>query len=122
MMRGRVVVMEPLDYQRWLSGAAGGQTPVAQGERLFEKLGCGSCHSPESGARGPDLRGLFGKKVHVQGGAVVVADENYLRESILAPNARLTAGYDPIMPTYQGQLSEESLMALVAYLRALEKK
>jgi cytochrome c oxidase subunit 2 len=88
------------------------------GERLFEQLGCDTCHRPEGGGRGPHLVGLFGKPVALQSGDTVLADERYIRESILNPRARIVAGYAPIMPPYEGQISEEGLLQIIAYIKS----
>ncbi|MGH9554276.1 MAG: cytochrome c oxidase subunit II, partial [Terriglobales bacterium] len=119
-MIGWVEVMEPAQYQSWLSGGAGGSL-ASSGEKLFRDLACNTCHSAESGARGPDLAGLFGRPVELEARQAVVADENYLRESIVDPRAKLVKGYQPIMPTFQGQISEEGLLQLVAYMKSLPK-
>jgi len=118
-MGGRIVVMEPGAYQAWLAAGPQPETPVAAGERLFTALNCVSCHQPDSAVRGPSLPGVFGRTVRLAGGDTVVADDAYLRESIVNPAARIVAGYQPVMPTFQGQVSEEQLIALVAYLRSL---
>lgn len=118
-MIGRVYAMKPVDYQRWLSERGGGESVALAGERLFQQHACVTCHQEESGPLGPSLHGLFGRQVKLQSGATVVADEAYIRESILRPNAKLVAGYEPIMPTYQGQLSEEALHQIMAYLKGL---
>jgi len=118
-MGGRVVVMEPRDYQVWLGGGESGESLAAAGERLFNQLGCQTCHAEQPGARGPALRGLYGSEVELASGQTVVADEAYLRESILDPGARVVAGYEVLMPTYEGQLSEEGILQLIAYIRAL---
>jgi cytochrome c oxidase subunit II len=118
-MIGRVVVMKPADYQRWLSGSSGDQSPGLAGEELFKQRGCAACHALQSGAMGPSLRGLFGSRVKLQSGQTITADEAYIRESILNPKAKIVAGYQPIMPTFQGQLGEEQLHQLIAYLKSL---
>ena len=118
-MIGQVVVMTPADYEAWLSGGTTGESPVASGERLFQQLGCQSCHRADTAGRGPALAGLFGHTQRLQSGEAVIIDEAYLRESILQPNAKVVAGYPPIMPTFQGQISEEGLLQLIAYLRSL---
>jgi cytochrome c oxidase subunit 2 len=126
-MIGQIVVMEPADYQAWLSGggaanasASSGAVPVATaGEGLFQDLGCATCHRGESGALGPALAGVFGSKVHLQSGETIVADESYLRESILNPQAKIVAGYQPVMPTFKGQVSEENLLQLITYIKTL---
>jgi cytochrome c oxidase subunit II len=119
-MIGQVVVMERAAFQAWLAGETPDATPAAAGARLFQDLGCVTCHRPDSGARGPRLDGLFGKPVRLISGATVVADEAYLRESIVHPAARVVDGYQPIMPTYQGLVAEEGLMQLIAYIKTLE--
>ncbi len=119
-MIGEVIAMEPNDYQVWLSGGTEGGSLASNGEKLFTSLGCVTCHSGESGARGPDLHGQFGKPQKLGDGRTVVMDENYVRESILNPQAKLVAGFGPIMPTFSGQVSEESLIALVAYVKGLQ--
>jgi cytochrome c oxidase subunit 2 len=118
-MIGSVTVMEPSAFQSWLSGGAAGQSLAGAGQKLFQEMGCSTCHRADSLARGPNLEGVFGSSVHLQDGAVLTADETYLRESIVTPSARVVAGYQPIMPTYQGLIGEESLMQLVAYIRSL---
>ena len=118
-MGGRVVVITPTAYEQWLGGGATEESPVAAGERLFQQLGCATCHRADATGSGPALQGLFGQTQKLQSGAVVVVDEAYLRESIVDPNAKIAAGYTPIMPTFQGQISEEGLLHLIAYIRSL---
>ncbi len=118
-MIGSVVVMEQADYQEWLAGNRGQVSLPQAGQALFTQLGCASCHAESSGARGPALKGLFGKKVQLADGRAVVADETYVRESIVNPQAKLVAGYEPIMPTFQGLVSEEGLLSIVAYIKSL---
>ncbi|MBM4244183.1 MAG: cytochrome c oxidase subunit II [Deltaproteobacteria bacterium] len=119
-MIGRIVVMEPAEFQNWLSGGSGSGDMLAEGEKLFEQLGCRSCHQAETGSRGPTLAGLFNKQVQLADGRTVVADDTYLREAILNPQAAVVAGYQPIMPTFKGQVSEESLLQLLAYIKSLQ--
>ena len=117
-MTGYVVVMEPADYQRWLT--TGGEGSLAsQGEKLFRQLACNMCHTGDAQARGPRLINLYGSAVQLQDGATVVADETYIRESILNPRAKVVAGFQPIMPIFQDQLDEEKLLQLVAYIKSL---
>ena len=118
-MIGEVVVMEPSEYQIWLSGGAPEGSLAAAGEKLFQDLACVTCHRADSQGRGPMLQGLFGKTVQLQNGETVVADEAYVRESILRPSAKITAGYQPIMPTFQGLISEEQLLELIEYVKSL---
>ncbi len=119
-MVGRVVVMEPAEYQNWLSGAVPGESMAASGERVFQRSACINCHHPDGRGRAPSVVGIFGKTVRLQSGASIVADEAYIRESILNPSAKIVAGYPNIMPTFQGLISEEGLMELVAYIKSLQ--
>jgi len=117
-MVGWVVVMEPRDYEAWMSG--GGNQPLAvTGQKLFSELGCVTCHRSDIQGRGPNLVGVFGKPVLLEDGRTVTADENYVRESILEPGAKIVKGFKPVMPTFQGQVSDEQLNALVAYVKSL---
>jgi cytochrome c oxidase subunit 2 len=120
-MIGWIDVMEPVAYQAWLSGGAGGESLAAAGAKLFVQHACNTCHRPDSLARGPNLEGLFGKTVRLAGGRTVVADESYIRESIVNPNAKMVAGFQPLMPTFQGLISEEGLLQLVAYIKSLSR-
>ncbi len=118
-MVGRVTVMEPSAYQSWLSG--GDEGPLsARGERLFTELACNTCHVVDGSGRGPSLVNKFGSTEQLATGATVTVDESYVRESILNPQAKLVAGYQPLMPTFQGLVSEESIMALIEYVKALQ--
>jgi len=119
-MTGWIVVLPPGEYQTWLAGGPPPESPAAAGEKLFTELNCVTCHRPDSAGRGPVLVGIFGKPVKLATGDTVVADESYVRESILNPAARVVAGYQPVMPTYQGQVTEEQLIALVAYVESLQ--
>jgi cytochrome c oxidase subunit 2 len=118
-MIGRVVVMEPTEYQAWLSGGGGEMSLAARGERMFQELACHTCHLPDASGRGPSLQGLFGSQVKLADGRTVTADEGYVRESILNPQAKLVAGYQPLMPTFQGLVNEEALMGLIEYVKSL---
>jgi cytochrome c oxidase subunit 2 len=117
-MTGWVEVMEPTAYQAWLAGG-GSDSPAAQGEKLFQSLGCATCHRTDTQGRGPVLTGVFGKPQQMQDGQEVVADEAYIRESIVNPAAKVVVGFQPIMPAYQGQVNEEQLLQLIAYIRSL---
>jgi cytochrome c oxidase subunit 2 len=119
-MIGSIVVMEPARFQEWLAGGSAGVSLASAGEKLFADLACVTCHRADTGARGPDLSGLFGKPVKLVGGETVTADESYIRESIVTPAARVVAGYQPIMPTFQGLVSDEQLLQLVAYVQSLK--
>jgi len=119
-MVGKVVVMEPQDYAAWAAGAAADESPVRAGERLFTVYGCSSCH----GQRAPTLAGVYMSKVELEGGGSVVADEQYLRESIVDPSAKFVKGFGPWrgqnMPTFKGQLSDEQIYQLIAYIKSLQ--
>jgi cytochrome c oxidase subunit 2 len=119
-MIGSIIVMEDRDYMAWLSG--GGNQPLAvTGEKLFSELGCITCHRSDTQGRGPNLVGVFGKPVLLEDGRTVNADENYVRESILEPAAKIVNGFKPVMPTFQGQVTDEQLNALVAYVKSLNQ-
>lgn len=117
-MIGRVVTMTPEEYEKWLATDAG-DSLAAGGEKLFQSMGCNTCHRGDSGARGPNLAGLYGTMVNFNVGPSVMADDAYLRESILQPTAKIVQGFQPIMPTFQGQLSEENLIQLIEYIKSL---
>ncbi len=117
-MVGWIKVMEPSDYEAWMSGA-GSQPLAVAGQKLFSELGCVTCHRSDTQGRGPDLAGVFGKPVLLQDGRTVTADENYIRESILEPGAKIVQGFKPVMPTFQGLVNDEQLNALVDYVKSL---
>jgi len=120
-MIGSVVAMEPTDFDNWLSGNASQQLPAVAGQQLYQSLGCVSCHGPNGeGGRGPALAGLFGRQVFLNTGQVLKADEAYIRESIVNPQAKLVSGFGPIMPTFQGQISEEQLLQILAFIKSLQ--
>lgn len=118
-MIGEVIAMEPSAYQSWLAGGEGEGSMASNGEKLFTNLGCITCHSGESGSRGPNLAGVYGSQVRLANGTAVMADDNYMRESILHSQAKIVAGYEPIMPTFAGQVNEEGLASLIAYIKAM---
>lgn len=119
-MTGQVIVMPPTEYQQWLDGERSVQSPKLSGADLFEQFRCGTCHEGGgSSSRAPNLRGLFGRPVTLNDGQTVMADEAYLRESILRPAAKQVAGFPLIMPSYQDQISEEGLLDLIAYIESL---
>lgn len=121
-MVGWVYVMEPQDYQAWLSGGATGSL-AATGEKLFQSLACANCHHLSGPpGRGPDLRNLYGTTVELTGGGKVKFDEDYIRESILYPSAKIVAGFQPIMPTFQGLVTEENVLQLIEYIKSLTPK
>jgi cytochrome c oxidase subunit 2 len=116
-MIGRVIVMTPSDYQAWLAGSVPEFSPAQAGEKLFQQYACITCH----GQRGPGLAALYGSRVKISDGTTVIADENYLRESILNPSAKIVAGFAPLMPTFAGQLTEEQVMQLISYIKSLKE-
>ncbi len=118
-MKGEIVVMEKDAFQAWLESQAEG-SPALEGRKLFQKLQCVTCHSANAQTRAPVLEDLFGRQVALNDGRVVTADNNYLRESILNPDAKIVAGFQPIMPSFQGQVTEEELLQLISFLRALQ--
>jgi cytochrome c oxidase subunit 2 len=117
-MTGWVEVMENADYQKWLAGGTEGSM-ASQGEQLFQKYACNTCHTNDASGRGPVLAGLYGRDVTLSDNSAVKADDNYIRESILNPQAKTVKGFQPIMPTFQGQVSEDDLMKLLAYVKSL---
>jgi cytochrome c oxidase subunit 2 len=117
-MIGWVEVMEPSAYQRWLAGGAEGSL-ASQGEGLFQKYACNTCHTNDATGRGPVLAGMYGTDVMLTDNSIVKADDNYIRESILNPRAKVVKGFQPIMPTFQGQVNEEDLLKLLAYVKSL---
>jgi len=118
-MVGWVEVMEPAAFQTWLAGGPPPTDMVEAGEKLFTDLACVTCHRKDDEGRGPALHGVFGRDVMLAGGGSVKADEAYLRESIVNPQAKLVAGFQPLMPTFQGLISEEQLNQLIAYVKSL---
>ncbi len=118
-MIGSVVAMEPGDFQAWLGGGRAEDSPVQAGQKLFQSLACVTCHQEKSQGRGPMLVNLFGKPVELQDGRRIVADEAYIRESIVNPQAKIVAGFQPLMPTFQGLVTEEQILQLIAYVRSL---
>jgi cytochrome c oxidase subunit II len=122
VMGGFVYVMEPADYERWLSQGSVGESMVTAGAKLFQQYHCNGCHGDNPTVRAPRLEGVFGGPVPVQEGGstrMVVADDRYLRDSILMPQSQVVAGYDPVMPSYEGQISEPDLLQILAYIKSL---
>jgi len=116
-MGGTVTVMEQDAYQEWLQGGPP-LTPAQAGENLFQQMGCMTCHDAGAASRGPLLDGLFGSEVTLRGGQTVIADEEYLRESIVSPSAKIVDGYAPLMPTFPN-LDDEDILSLIAYIKSL---
>ena len=119
LMGGHVHVLSDAAYARWLEQAGVDRSLAAQGAALFRSRGCSGCHGPSSTVKAPSLNGLFGKEVPLENGQTVVADEQYIRDSILLPQKQIAAGYPKIMPTFQNILSEEEVQKLVAYIQSL---
>ncbi len=120
-MIGEIVVMEPEQYQAWLALGGAEGSMAATGQKLFQQLGCTTCHRFDVQGRGPNLVGLYGRPVLLSDGSQIIADENYIRESILTPGAKIVAGFQLIMPTFQGILNEEQLQAVIAYIKSLSQ-
>ena len=119
-MIGQVVVMEATEFDNWLSGNTNQQSPAVAGQQLYQTLGCVSCHGASGeGGRGPAVGGIFGRQVFLNNGQTIKADEAYIRESIVNPQAKLVNGFGPIMPTFQGQISEEQLVQILAFIKSL---
>ena len=118
-MIGDVVVMTPDDYKKWLAGSTSGASLAQNGERLFASLSCSACHNTRPDARGPSLANVYGSQLRLPNGQTQLADEAFLRDAILNPSQHVTQGYAPIMPTYQGQISEDGVIALVEYIKQL---
>ena len=120
-MRGEVVVMEPAAFARWLRDQGVNQSLAQQGEALFREHGCSGCHGENSTVHAPTLVGVYGSIVHLQDGSAVRADERYLRDCILLPRTFTVAGYPPVMPDFAGQLGEDDLVKLIAYIKSLAR-
>jgi cytochrome c oxidase subunit II len=118
-MDGDVVVQTPEDYRLWLSTSTSGTSLAQDGERLYASLHCNACHNSRADARGPSLANVYGSRLTLANGETITADEAFLRQAILNPSQHLTQGYSPIMPTYQGQITEEGVIALIEFLKNL---
>jgi cytochrome c oxidase subunit 2 len=121
-MIGWIYVMQPHEYAEWLNGGAPMGSMAERGGKLFDDLACGNCHKPDGSGRCPSLVGLYGKHVQLADGRVVTADEAYIRESILQPDAKIAAGFQPLMPTFQGLINEEGLVQVIEYIKSLSSK
>lgn len=119
-MIGTVTVLTPDDYKKWLQQSTSGMSLAQNGERLFASMGCNSCHSGNAAARGPNLAGVYGAKLTLTDGSQLLVNDAYLRDAILNPSQHVTAGFAPIMPTYQGQISEDGLIDLVEYIKNMQ--
>jgi cytochrome c oxidase subunit 2 len=118
-MIGTIIAMEPTEFQSWLGGGTPADTPAAAGEKLFQSQACVTCHREGAAIPAPLLTNVFGHAVKLQDGSTVIADEAYIRESIMFPQAKIVAGYQPVMPTFQGLITEEQLLQLIAYVKSL---
>lgn len=118
-MTGWVYAMAPADYETWLTSGTAFNSPASRGAKLFQQLGCSVCHREDSQSRAPNLEGLYGHPVLLQNGQTVIADDNYIRTKILDPNAQLPVGYQPIMPSFRGRVSEADINDLIAYIKSL---
>jgi len=121
-MIGWIYVMEPQQYEAWLSGGRSFGSLAENGEKLFQDLACGNCHKADGSGRCPTLVGVFGRNVQLSDGRTIQADEAYIRESILQPNAKIVAGYQPLMPTFQGLVTEEGVLQLMEYIKSLGRQ
>lgn len=120
-MIGSVIVMQPTEFDNWLSGNASQQSPAVAGQQLFQSLGCVSCHGANGeGGRGPALAGLFGRRVFLTNSQTLTADEGYIRESIENPSTKIVSGFNPIMPTFQGQVTPEQLIQIISFIKSLQ--
>jgi cytochrome c oxidase subunit 2 len=118
-MIGWVYVMSPRDYAAWLAGGEKTESMAQVGERLFSQFGCASCHAAESGGRGPSLAGIYGKPEKLASGETRVVDESVIRQAILVPNSVRLPNYQPTMPTYPGQVDDDQVLQLIAYVKSL---
>lgn len=118
-MTGWIYALNPKDYKTWLEQGGAEGSLASTGEKLFHQFACSNCHHFSGHGRAPNLIGLYNQPVQISGGQVVTADDSYLRESILDPKAKIVEGFQPLMPTFQGQLSEDDVIALIAYIKAL---
>jgi cytochrome c oxidase subunit 2 len=121
LMGGYVTVQDPAEYAAWLADESGELNPVAAGEKLFTQLACVTCHLGNGTGRGPSLHGVYGGRVLLADGSTITADDAYIRESILQPKAKIVAGFQPVMPTFQGLVTEEQILSLTAYVKSLQK-
>ena len=115
-------MLEPAEYEAWLSTGRAEGSLASAGGKLFQDLACNTCHRPDAQGRGPMLQGLFGKTVRLQSGEQQLVDEAYLRESILSPNEKITQGFQPVMPAYQGLIAEEGVLQLIEYVKSLQNQ
>ena len=121
-MIGWVTVMEPKDFENWLATGGGEGSMASQGQKIFQQKGCSSCHLFDEQGRCPNLKGMYGSRVLLADGRTVVADAAYIRDKILNPNGTIPMGFaKDIMPTFQGQVSEEEILELTEYIKSLSE-
>lgn len=118
-MIGEIVAMEPADFSNWLTRQAPSSSLASEGGALFRELGCSGCHGIGSKVRAPPLDGLYGRPVPLSDGSTVIADDKYIRNSILLPRSQIVASYEPLMPSFEGKVNEEQLLRLVMYIKSL---
>lgn len=118
-MRGEIIVMKPQEYADWVTAGRAEGSAASRGQKLFQDLACITCHRSDAAAHAPNLVGLYGQRVYLSDGTVVTADDNYIRESILYPQAKVVLGFAPIMPAFLGQINESQLLDLLAYIKSL---
>ncbi|WP_152047080.1 cytochrome c oxidase subunit II [Aureimonas psammosilenae] len=118
-MIGQVVVMTKPDYADWIARQPQGDDLATEGGKLFVQLGCAGCHGGRAAVRAPNLAGIFNREIPLADGNHVLADERYIRDSILQPRREVAAGFEPVMPSFAGVVSEDELTSLVAYIRSL---
>jgi cytochrome c oxidase subunit 2 len=119
LMIGQVIVMTPTDFATWLKTGRETVSVARRGEQLFHSFGCSGCHSAQAAVRAPLLEGVYGSQVPLVDGRIVSADERYLRDCILIPNTQIVAGFEPVMPSFQGRISEDDLFAIITYLKSI---
>ncbi len=123
-MVARLVVHPPGEYEKWLAAASERtkhMSPVEWGETLYHQNACWQCHSTDKSAgTGPSFKGIYGKPVELEGMAPVIVEDNYIRESILEPDAKIVKGYQPVMPTFKGKLSDKDITALIEFIKSLK--
>lgn len=120
-MIGEIVAMEPADFSSWLAQQAPSSPLADEGGVLFRELGCSGCHGRGSKVRAPPLEGLYGRPVPLSDGSMVIADDKYIRDSILLPRSQVVASYEPLMPSFEGKVSEDQLLRLVLYVKSLAR-
>jgi cytochrome c oxidase subunit 2 len=119
-MLATLIVQPPQEYERWLSRSGASESLAEQGEVLFRQFGCSGCHGPAAVAKAPKLENLYGRRVALSDGSSVLADQAYIRDSILLPHKQIVAGFEPIMPSFANVIDEEGVLRLTAYIQSLD--